>query len=479
MSSATSASQRADGRDTGTSAWVDELLLAGPDEEPVLQLGQVVDGAALRSTVQCFQQHLENAGLVRGGSVVLRLPPSLAYIGHLLAAWRIGAQVTVVDHRLTGRETDTALNRIRPQVSVTPDETVTALLRGYVDVTARYDRLAGVPAQSNHALVQLSSGSTGSPKIIGRTVSGLVEEMDRYRSIEGMPGRGERIVQLSSIAHAFGMVGGLLHSLHTGVLLTLPERVSAASIVEAVACRPESATLLGVPFHFELLTARGESAHLPQLARAVTGGERIRPDIAQRFTELYGIGLGECYGTTETGLVALDVLGRHRPAVGPPAPGVRVRIDEGELLIGTPSNPYLSTGQAGPWSEGWLHTRDAATHDPSTGAVTIVGRLDSQISIGGLKVDLTEVEQTLVALPGVREAVALFDRRITAYLGVAPGTDPDHIHREMRSRLAVFKRPRALYLMPELPRTSSGKLVRSQHTLQTAVARSRRPGETD
>ncbi|MEU1626444.1 fatty acid--CoA ligase family protein [Streptomyces sp. NPDC020096] len=476
MSFATPASRH--GLHTGTSTWVDELLLAGPDEEPVLQLGQVVDRAALRSTVQCFQQLLEGAGLVRGGSVVLRLPPSLSYIGHLLAAWRVGAQVTVLDHRLTGRETDTAMHQIRPQVSVTPDGTVKALLRGYVDVTARYDRLAGVPARSDHALVQLSSGSTGNAKIIGREVSGLVEEIDRYRSIEGMPGRGERIVQLSSIAHAFGMVGGLLHSLRTGVLLTLPERVSAASIVEAVACRPEPATLLGVPFHFELLTARGESPRLPQLARAVTGGEKIRPEIAQRFTELYGIGLGECYGTTETGFVALDVLGRNRPAVGPPAPGVRVRIERGELLIGAPSNPYLSAGHTGSWSEGWLHTRDAATRDACTGVVTIVGRLDSQISIGGLKVDLTEVERTLTALPGVREAVALFDRRIVAYVVAEPGTHPDHVHREMRSRLAAFKRPRALHLLAELPRTASGKLVRDPHTLQNAVTRSSGPSGT-
>jgi acyl-CoA synthetase (AMP-forming)/AMP-acid ligase II len=42
------------------------------------------------------------------------------------------------------------------------------------------------------------------------------------------------------------------------------------------------------------------------------------------------------------------------------------------------------------WVDGWLHTKDAATIDPVTGLVTILGRLDSQVSIGGLKVDLTQ-----------------------------------------------------------------------------------------
>src|SRR4051812_45482230 len=69
--------------------WVDEVLLAGPDDEVCLRLGAPVTRAALRRLVAERQARLESAGLRRGGAVALRLPPSLAYIANLLAAWRI------------------------------------------------------------------------------------------------------------------------------------------------------------------------------------------------------------------------------------------------------------------------------------------------------------------------------------------------------------------------------------------------------
>ncbi|MGW1616861.1 class I adenylate-forming enzyme family protein [Streptomyces sp. NPDC002285] len=455
---------------------MDDLLLAGPADLPCLQLDGVVSRAALRHIVQECQQRLRTAGIGPGGSVALQLPPSLSYIGHLLAAWRIGAQVAVIDHRLTARETTAALERLSPQVTVTPRTAVTTLLRGYVKVTAGYDVRGGGPAQSSHALVQLSSGSTGQPKIIGRTVAGLIREIERYRQVDGMPGAGERLVQLSSIAHSFGLVGGLLHSLHAGVLLTLPKHAKASSILDAVASRPEPATLLGVPFHYGLLTAHNRPGRLPQLVRASSGGEKIRPEVADHFTDLYGVPLGECYGMTETGLIALDFSGRHRPAVGPVASGVTVRLDDtGELLVRAPENPYLSLADSSRWNDGWLRTRDAATLDPATGALEVAGRLDSQISVGGMKVNLTEVEQELAALSGVNEAVAVFDGHIAAYVAVDSDFDLGRARSEMRARLAAFKRPRRLHLVPRLPRTSSGKLIRDLAVLQTAASGHRAP----
>ena len=65
-----------------------------------------------------------------------------------------------------------------------------------------------------------------------------------------------------------------------------------------------------------------------------------------------------------------------------------------------PATPYVGLIDPTRWSDGWLHTKDAGTVDPDTGLVTILGRLDSQVSIGGLKVDLTEVEHTLAGFAG-------------------------------------------------------------------------------
>jgi acyl-coenzyme A synthetase/AMP-(fatty) acid ligase len=101
--------------------------------------------------------------------------------------------------------------------------------------------------------------------------------------------------------------------------------------------------------------------------------------------------------------------------------------------------------------------------------VTIRGRLDSQVSIGGLKVDLTEVEQTLAALPEVAEVVVLHDDGIEAYLALAPGGRPEAVEAAIVRELAAFKRPRRLRVLAALPRTATNKVVRDPAALRRAA----------
>ena len=96
----------------------------------------------------------------------------------------------------------------------------------------------------------------------------------------------------------------------------------------------------------------------------------------------------------------------------------------------------------------------------------VLGRRDSQVSVGGLKVDLTEVEHMLAALPEVTGAVVVHDHAIEAYLVLAEGADVSAVERAITTRLAPFKRPRRLHIVGQLPRTATGKLVRDQAVLR-------------
>jgi len=452
--------------------WVDATLLAGGEDDVCLWLGRGVDRRALRELVASEQRKLQAAGLAAGGTVSLRLPPSLAYVASLLAAWRVGAQVSLLDHRLTQYEVDRALDRLRPQVLVQVDERVASkvsAMRGFAEVeTAAERRAGGHDATTGHALVQLSSGSTGPSKVIARTADDLIAELERYAKLDGYPRRGERIVCLASVVHVLGLVGGLLHSLHAGVQLVFVERLTPDGILAAVAAGDERTMVLGVPFHAELLTSFAKPPPLPQLVRMVVAGELVRPHVPGAFTARYGVPLGTMYGMTELGVIATDLHGRTRPAVAP-APGMRLRTEDGELLVRMAGSPYIGLVDPTRWSDGWLHTRDAADLDPATGLVTILGRLDSQVSVGGLKVDLTEVEQTLAALPGVTEVVVAFDGVITAYLAVEAGAATADIEQAIAYQLAAFKRPRRIHVVPSLPRTASGKIVRDRAALRRMV----------
>jgi len=116
----------------------------------------------------------------------------------------------------------------------------------------------GQPAATGHALLQLSSGSTGPSKVIGRTAANLVAEVDRYTRIDGVPRPGERIVVLASMVHVLGLVGGLLYGLHAHARLVVPDRLTGRDVLRAVGAEPEPTTVLGVPFHIELLASVDE-----------------------------------------------------------------------------------------------------------------------------------------------------------------------------------------------------------------------------
>ncbi|MFD8317156.1 class I adenylate-forming enzyme family protein [Kitasatospora purpeofusca] len=451
--------------------WVDRVLLAGPGGEECLRFGTPVDRDALRALVAEQTERLASAGLGPGGTAALRLPPSLGFVAVLLAAWRLGAQVALLDHRLTEHEVERAVARLRPQVLVgSAGRPAASALRGYSVVDPVAVALPdGRPAGTGHALVQLSSGSTGPAKVIARTASDLIRELDCYRRLVSFPGEGERVVLLSSVVHVLGLVGGLLNSLHGRAPLTVPDRMTAAGILAAVAEDDRPTTVIGVPFHAELLAGAAGPPELPQLRRMVVAGELVRPGLSGTFTARWGVPLGTMYGMTELGVIATDLDGTLHPAKQP-VHGTELRLVDGELQLRTAASPYPGLDDPTRWADGWLHTRDAATLDPGTGRVTVLGRRDSQVSIGGLKVDLTEVEQTLAALPHVREAVVVFDEgAIEAYLSAEDGADRALVQDGLARQLAAYKRPRRLAFLPQLPRTATGKLLRDPAALRAAA----------
>ncbi|MFG2130929.1 class I adenylate-forming enzyme family protein [Streptomyces sp. NPDC048751] len=462
---------RAAGRDDGARSLVQGLLDAQDDRLPYLiHRQESITRGELRERATKQAAVLAGHGIGPGSTVGLRTPPSFTQVEVLLALWQLDAQVLLFDYRLKPAEVSGLCATCRPQFLISAGTNVRATFgfrSEYEVVTER--RGTGRPAATGHRLVQFSSGSTGRPKVIGRTPRSLAEEVDRFTGIPGMPGTGDRLLLLSSTAHSFGLIAGLLHSLAAGVSVVFAPRISAGDILETAVDHRITA-LFGVPMHYELLAAALDPPALPELRVAVSGGELMPPQVAARFAERYGVPVGESYGTTETGVVAMDAGGTLRPAVGRAAPGVVLREHRGELDVALAASPYLFDSGGTQYTDGWLHTRDRATVD-GTGAVLVHGRADSVVVIGGLKVDLVEVENVLREHPAVEQAVLVHDDVTEAYVALAAGdgqpTSADLL-RWCRERLADHKLPRVIHLLESLPRTSNGKLLRQAAALRSA-----------
>jgi cyclohexanecarboxylate-CoA ligase len=217
-----------------------------------------------------------------------------------------------------------------------------------------------------------------------------------------------------------------------------------------------------------------------------TGGASIPPALVER-AEVQGWHLTRSYGSTENPVVTATDRSDPRQArlssEGRPVRGARIRIvrdddadcdsmEDGELIIVAPQQmlgydvPARNTESF--TSDGWLRTGDIG-HVDAAGHLTITDRKKDIIIRGGENISSQEVEEVLAKMPGVRESavVAMPDpelgEKACAFLIVHPGTQIDlavvRAHFEA-SGLARQKCPERVEIVDEMPRTSTGKVLK-------------------
>ncbi|MGW3215582.1 class I adenylate-forming enzyme family protein [Streptomyces parvus] len=455
--------------------WGADLLDSHPGDAVWAHTCRDVTWAELRDRVKesigIFSAH----GIGPGGSVALRLPPSLTGIWSLLALWSLGAQVQLLDHRLKPAEVQRILDLCEPRHYVHFTDRAGTQFQDECEVYVEWRR-GSRRAVTDHCLVQFSSGSTGLPKVIGRTPASLRAELDSFAALDGMPRDGERILLLNSTIHSLGLIGGVLHAMRVGATLVFTPGLQPHALLRTLA-EKQIDVVFGVPFHYDLLSRIQDPPALPRLRLAVSGGERLGEEVHRRFEERYGLRIGQAYGMTETGIVATDLRGEATPpVVGRVVPGMHTRVSDGELWVRMARSPYLQDVGAERYADGWLNSKDLARFCQGDGTLRITGRSDSLVAVGGLKVDLIEIEQELARHPAVREAVVVHGDGIEAHLAASDGLSVSEILEFARERLSNFKIPRRFHIRTELPRTANGKLLRTAELLHAAYAADGPPG---
>ncbi|AVH60768.1 MULTISPECIES: class I adenylate-forming enzyme family protein [Streptomyces] len=443
--------------------WGSHLLSRGADDELWAISSAPVTRGQLRTAVTDLGEHFRKQGITEGSSVLLRMKPSFTYLQVLLALWSRGAQVVLVDFRLKPAEYEPLVDLVRPQYLVVATGADGPVVGFRQESGFSVQRLpSGRPAADGIRLVQFSSGSTGRPKVIGRPADSVLAELDRHSALPGIPGRGERVVLLNSVMHNMGLVSGVLHALAAGATLIVPPTLRPAEVVRLMA-RAEASAVYGTPVHYDLLARIGGRPELPALRLAVSGGERVPQDTYERFRAHFGLPISPVYGVTEIGLIAGDLSGTSvPPQLGPPVPGAEVKVLGEELFVRMEHSPYLYSEHTDRFADGWLRTYDRVHQDPATGVLSMLGRADSLVVVGGLKVDLTEVETVLLGHPRVTEAVVTHEEVIEAFVGADQALTADELVAWCRERLSPVKNPKRFFVTRQLPRNSMGKLVRDR-----------------
>jgi len=453
--SARELSDRLCGVESGDPVWVDE--------------SGTFDRRELHQEVDRCLDVLVTHGVRPGDCVAVQLVPGATLFALLLAIWRLDAHAMLLDRRLTEAET-VSLTRLCPPAFRVRAPAGTTHFTGRSQLVV--EPLTGAsPLPEDVCLVQFTSGSTGRSKVVGRSAASLDAEIDRYAAIDDMPGKGDRLLLLCSPVHTWGLIGGILYGLAAGMPVLFPSAQHGGAIARAATALGPTA-IFGVTTHFELLGATADLPPLPRLRVATSAGMTTGSAVAERFRLASGCRLGQVYGLTEVGVVTADLAGRFPgPSVGPPAPGITVRATGGELYVRLGRTPYLVEDGVARFTDGWLRTFDRAAIDEASGAVSVLGRADSVVAIGGIKVDLMEIEQALQEHPDVAAVVVTFGKVIEAHVAARNGLTDRALAAWSRERLNPLNAPKRYYLQEQLPQTPTGKVVRDRAQLLSASHR--------
>ena len=229
------------------------------------------------------------------------------------------------------------------------------------------------------------------------------------------------------------------------------------------------------PTEYRVIAKRAQPRPVPGLRGLVAAGEALNPEVLRAFHDATGLWIRDGYGQTETGQMTGTPLGEQvRPgSMGRPLPGVRLCVDDGELVADPATVPTFFLKYLGedPPSQGVWRTGDRVRQDDE-GFLYFEGRADDVIISAGYRIGPFEVESALVAHPAVAEAAVVAapdDERgaiVRAVVVLRDGAAPSdalaiELQEHVKATTAPYKYPRRVDFAAELPKTSSGKVKRA------------------
>lgn len=307
-------------------------------------------------------------------------------------------------------------------------------------------------------LLQLTSGTTGPPRVIGRSWASIDAECDAYnRALGGIAGlEALTPVILAPVSHAYGLICGVMAAERRGISARIADSRNPKRMLAALREHPDH-LVYGVPVLLHLLETLA-AGRLP-FHTLMNSGAPLPPPLFERL-RASSQRVMQQYGCSELGCIALSAQARDACDVGRPldthelsaglgaAEPQEIRVRSGERRIDTGDLGYLG----------------------ADGGLRLLGRMDDLINVSGRKVLPSAVEQVLLELPGVAEAVVYRGRhpvmgeRVQALVVPSRPLQEREVLAWCRERLPEYQTPSRIRLVDRIPRLPSGKISRRRLT---------------
>lgn len=482
-----------------------------PDHPALVEAAGTWNYRQLAEAIAGTKTWLVDSDVRPGDRVMLVCENCRLFVAILLALAEIDAWPVLVNARLSAREVDEirdhcGARRAIYTTSVSPHAREHAKRHGaVVQEAAGLGSLAVGPLNLNvepeyidseisqrvSAMIY-TSGTTGLPKGVMLTHQNLLFVASVSAKIRSL-GPEDRLYGVLPMSHAVGLSVVLLGALLRGATLYLTPRFDPGSALATM--EKETLTVvLGTPGMFSLLAEYAKlkglkSLAFPALRIISSSGAPLQAAVKTQVEDLFGMVLHNGYGVTECSPnISQAVVGERRTdtSVGRVLPGMEVQLvgadhtpvsdgEVGELWVRGPNvmkgyyrAPEETAAAINP--DGWFNTRDLARL--KDGYLFIEGRTKELIVRFGLNVYPAEVEAVLNAHPSVVRSAVIGrtvegrdgGEEVVAFVQLKPDskTSQAELAQHATQHLAPYKRPSQILLVPDMPLTLTGKVVKGE-----------------
>jgi long-chain acyl-CoA synthetase len=449
----------------------------------------MVDGSArvsfleLWSLGRAVSEDLRRQGIVKGGTVGVRLPDGILYVAVTLALWLLDAVVVPIPMEMPKAEADELIRRVQLSALITGAGNGRQFGRflagdGYSVWRAAPESRCDMRGV-NAAFVRFTSGTTGNRRGVVLSHETIRDRLHATGHALGINNQ-DTVMWCLPMAHHF--VSTILLYLLSGAKIVMVRNISDLAPLTG---SHRGTIIYASPRQFELLAGHGSREALSTIRLALSTTTSLPKATFDKVHSRFGISVRQVYGIIEVGLPCgnmsdpvdrWDSVGKAFPSyevklvrqeqyrdIGENCGEVRVR---GHGLFDTYYDPWVSAADV--LEDGWFSTGDVGEID-GDGFLFLRGRTNGVINISGMKVFPEEVESALNSHPSVKES-RVYPRR-HAHLGQVveadvvvrtPDTAPDEDELRMycRERLSSYKVPEMIHFVKSLPKTAITQKLR-------------------
>jgi len=486
-----------------------------PDQTAITYNGQSISFLEMDEQVSALVSGLERLGLGPGDRCVLMMPNCIEWALVYYALARLGAVVVPVNPIYRKGElqhifSDSGarafighgdyLEEPMPVIESLPEMSIRIVKgndapSGFIPLPVLFDPASdsvapAITSPDDPFAIIYTSGTTGLPKGAVLTHNNLMSDVLAVSGLRSSE-PGDIVLTALPLFHIYGQTHALNLSIYSGLTLRIWDHFDPAELMAAIE-EEESTILYAVPTMINRLVelANASPPKRSSLRFCVSGGSSLPVEVFKRFEDLFNTWIMEGYGLTECSPTCLEnPPGKTRTgSIGFPVPGFEARVvdDEdndvvpgevGELVIAGPGvmKEYLNQPEATAETlrGGWLHTGDLARQDED-GFYYIVDRKKEMIIRGGYNVYPREIEEVLYEHPAVLEAAVMglphpdLGEEVAAAVVLRPDSDvsEEELRQFVKERIAPYKYPRVIKLVGELPKSSTGKILKREISLE-------------